>query len=306
MILTEHRSAFIFPAFETQYPDDLFKGIPNLESRFKELLADSVNHIDKDLTGLSLEPGQFPSGELDLQFITYIYSCAISDLLNEKEPSAFITAGYSMGIYAALYFSGAISFGDGLKLIRFAFNIVKELSNGKKFSMSSVIGLDKDDILELIRDNSLQIEISNRISEYAFVVSGVYKDIISFNEKAKSEGALHASMLNVSFPYHSHFLNGTNSLFKDSIKSISFSKAVPGIISLIDQKIMKEPKDLRAEVIRNLSSPLNWYETQLELQRSGANLFIECGMGNSLTKNAKFIEGDFLFLTATDYCNNLL
>ena len=42
---------------------------------------------------------------------------------------------------------------------------------------------------------------------------------------------------------------------------------------------------------------MNWYKTQLFLQHHGVSVFIECGIGKGLTKNAKFIEGDAVFLS---------
>ena len=76
-----------------------------------------------------------------------------------------------------------------------------------------------------------------------------------------------------------------------------FKDPVVPVVSLIDQKILREEQSLRDEIIRNLYTPMNWFHTQLLLQQKGVSVFIECGSGKALTKNAKFIEGDAIFLS---------
>jgi hypothetical protein len=68
---------------------------------------------------------------------------------------------------------------------------------------------------------------------------------------------------------------------------------------------MNDPEDLKIEVINNLFTPLNWYKTQIALLQLGVNVFIECGFGNGLVKNAKFIEGNYKFYSAANYLRNL-
>jgi len=55
----------------------------------------------------------------------------------------------------------------------------------------------------------------------------------------------------------------------------------------------------------NLFTPLNWYNTQLELAKLGVNVFVECGLGDGLTRNARFIEGDFRFYSALDFMKRI-
>ena len=77
------------------------------------------------------------------------------------------------------------------------------------------------------------------------------------------------------------------------------------IVSLIDQELLLEESALKQEVVRNLYTPLNWYETQLYLQELGVNRFIECGSGRGLVKNARFIEGDAITVTANAFSATL-
>jgi malonyl CoA-acyl carrier protein transacylase len=77
------------------------------------------------------------------------------------------------------------------------------------------------------------------------------------------------------------------------------------IVSLVDQEILLEEDLLKQEVVRNLFTPLNWYQTQLYLQELGVNRFIECGSGKGLVKNARFIEGDAVSMNANTFSSRL-
>ena len=59
------------------------------------------------------------------------------------------------------------------------------------------------------------------------------------------------------------------------------------------------------ETVRNLFTSLNWYKTQLYLQELGVKRFVECGSGKGIMKNARFIEGDAVFLTANLFSASL-
>jgi [acyl-carrier-protein] S-malonyltransferase len=191
----------------------------------------------------------------------------------------------------------AVTFADGLLLIRKDYETIKDIVKDQIYGMCSVIGLSRNDIIDLIGLLNLPVEITNQNSEFAFVLSGLHKDILDIMKAALNEGALHVHLLNVTLPYHSDFLKETKHAFSIYIDTIKFTDPGIKIISLADQKLLKDPADIKEEIIKNLFTPLNWYKTQSELQSSGVNCFVECGFGKSLVKNAKFIEGEFQFLS---------
>ena len=259
--------------------------------------------VDPNLAEFDFVSNNFLRDELKTQYLTYIYSCAVSDIFREKRFIADYSAGYSMGIYAALVNAYIVNFGDGLLMIKKAYETIRKIVQDKKFGMCSIIGLSREDINNMIYSLNLHVEITNQNSDFAFVLSGLHEDVQRLLEAARIEGALHIHLLNVSLPYHSTFLNKTRDSFGDFIEKISFANPQASIISLIDQRILTDPEVLKEEVVKNLFTPLNWFETQSDLLKSGIDLFIECGLGNNLAKNSKFIEGDFKFYTVSGFLN---
>ena len=297
----EKKTAFIFPAFAHEYPDNPFGGSRDFEHIFHLFLKQASRDIDEDLINFNSVSNNFLEEEVRTQYITYLYSCSLSEYFKRKGISPCFTTGYSMGIYSSLFHSGVISFTDGLLLIRSAYNVIKKVTCDGKFGMCSVVGLSRKDITEVIQSHGLEVGITNQNSQYAFVLSGTLKDILVLTDVVKAEGALHTNLFKVKLPYHSTILNETGEGFSQLIKSIRFNNPATKIVSLIDQRIMNDPEDLKIEVVNNLFTPLNWYETQLELEKLGVNVFVECGFGDGLVKNARFIDGDFKFYRALDY-----
>jgi [acyl-carrier-protein] S-malonyltransferase len=304
--LTQHKkAAFIFPAFINEYPENPFSGLQELQNRFQELLTEASSLVDRDLAGFDFISNHFLWDELKTQYLTYTFSCAVGDILNGKKILPAYSAGYSMGIYAALFHAKVVTFAEGLFMIRNAYETIRNIVQDSKYGMCSIIGLNREDINSIIKLNYLKVEITNQNSGFAFVISGVHADILDLLKDATEEGALHTHLLNVSLPYHSAFLRETKNEFREFIETIRFEKPHTKIISLVDQHILEDKADIKEEVIKNLFTPLNWYKAQSELIRSGVNLFVECGPGKNLVKNAKFIDGDYKFFNACDYLKKL-
>ena len=202
-----------------------------------------------------------------------------------------------MGIYAALFDAGVVSFETGLELIRLAYHaMLASIKNGP-FGMGTLIGLNRKDIQQLIDQSGLRIEITNQNASHSFVVSGFGEDITKLLEHSKAEGALHVRDLDVSIPYHSRFLTDGAIDFEQKIKHLRFSAPRNQIVSLIDQTILTTGESMRHEVIRNLFHPLNWFNTNLMMLKQDITVFVECGPSKGLIKNAKFVDGNYRFYT---------
>ncbi len=285
--------AFIFPAFVNDYPDDLLGRDKDFGAIFRNFLTIAAKTVDPALTSFHPASNDFLEEELRTQYISDILGCSYSQLLKEKNIFPAYSAGYSMGIYAAAFQAGAISFEDGLLLIREAYSSILEIIGETKFGMAAILGLSQSDLEEMISKSFPSIEITNQNSAYSFVLSGNHKEISELMETAKNEGALNTVMLRVSVPYHSRLLAGTAARFEKFIAgNIAIKEPSVRIISLVDQVMIITKEALAHEFVRNLYTRLNWYKTQLKLQESGVKTFIECGPCRNLAKNAKFVEGN--------------
>jgi malonyl CoA-acyl carrier protein transacylase len=299
--LSQKKLAFVFPPFASDYPDDPFSNLPGFDAYFRKFLSGAAEFSDPGLIWFDYSTHPFLDDELKTQYISYIQACSLISWFREKGIVPGYCAGYSLGIYAALYQSEVISFTDGLVLIRQAYNEIRKVTQGGNYSMCSIIGLNKDDIEELTRKGNLDLEIAIQNSVCSFSISGRLDDILRIIDLAQNEGAINTRQMNVSVPYHSSFLTETTHGFSEFIARMEFRGSKMPIVSLVDQEILLDEYTLKQEVVRNLFTPLNWYQTQLYLQELGVNRFVECGSGKGLVKNARFIEGDAVSMNANSF-----
>jgi len=288
-------SAFIFPAFANDYSDHPGQVLPGFQEHFTALLKVAAKAVDPPLSEFSFSGTTYLDDELRTQYLTYIYSCSASSILRKQGFSPSFTAGFSMGIYAALYDAGVISFVTGLELIRLAYISLRSSLKEKDYGMGTIIGLSREDILQLISQKLSPVVITNQNAPHSFVVSGAREELVQLMHLAKQEGALHTRDLGVSVPYHSPVLQKGANDFAQQISHLNFSAPLNRIISLVDQKILTSVESMREEVIRNLYHALNWYTTQQMMLEQGITLFVECGPSSGLVKNARFIGGNYRF-----------
>lgn len=290
-------TAFIFPAFVNDFSDLPGENFPGYSEQFNLFLNEAGNIIDLPPGDFNLSSGNHPGDELMVQYYTYLCSCAASVILRKMQIRPEFTAGYSMGIYAALFDAGSITLETGLLLIRNAFQSLRSAITGTACGMAALIGLDRNDIEQLILKSDLRIEITNQNATHSFVLSGLLSDVSALLIAAREEGALHTRDFPVSVPYHYSLLERGANVFAGTMAGLQIAPASNPVLSLIDRKELLSPDDLRNELVRNLYHPLNWLKTQEYLMQLGISRFIECGPSKSLKKNARFIQGDYSFLT---------
>ncbi|MCX6268435.1 MAG: ACP S-malonyltransferase [Bacteroidetes bacterium] len=265
--------------------------MPGFNGQFNEYLFQAAGLTDPQLAGFNFGDTTFPDDELRTQYVTYIYSCAVSKLLRKSGHSPAITAGYSMGIYAALFDSGSVTFETGLALIRIAYQTLHKSLNDKRLGMGTIIGLCRNDIQQLILQSSLRVEIANQNASHSFVVSGYRDDLQNLLEMATEEGALHTRDMSVNISYHSGFMKEGAMDFARQISNLEITAPETPMISLIDQIFLSNPEIIRKELMRNLYHPLNWLETMQVILEKKVSTFIECGPSTGLARNARFVDG---------------
>jgi [acyl-carrier-protein] S-malonyltransferase len=288
--------AFVFPAFVNEYPADATTILPGFEIQFRTALHRAADAVASCLTSFSFDDNNFLEDEFKTQFVTYAYSCAMSDILREQAPEPAFLSGFSMGLYAALYHAGSITYESGLRLISKAYLDSIQCLKSRHFTMGTTIGLSLEDLTELMERNSLPVEITNLNSRYAITFAGLYADVSGLLEKAAEAGALKTRMLKVSVPYHTRFLASVAETFSAHVREVEIRPPNYPVISQIDQSVLHGPVAIREELVKNLYTHLSWMHTLEKLLELGARTLVECGPGRSLTKNSRFIEGDFRFI----------
>jgi len=286
--------AFFYPAFVLKYIGKEISILERNKVSFSRKLLEASDYTGADVSDFDIVNNNYLGDELKNQYLSYIFSCSFSDLLKENGVDADYIAGFSMGIYAALYKAGSFDFRTGLLMIKDVFYTIKDIVAGKDFSMASVIGFSEEEISTyLLKFSSIECVIQN--GGHSFVLSGPAENMGSALEYFQEEGAIHLSKFSVSCPYHSSVLSPHKGLFDKILKKYSMNDAIIPISSFIDNRQVHTCEEIKEEIVKNIISPLNFYNALIYLQNQGVHEIIEVGPGDSLTKSSRFIEGDFKF-----------
>jgi [acyl-carrier-protein] S-malonyltransferase len=294
--LAEDSISFIFPAFTSDYHDDNSGSIPEFRAVFQSHLEAAVNYGLLELQAFHPESNPLLEDEMLNQYMSYIYGCSCARVLMDKGVKPVMMAGYSMGIYAALYASGSISFETGLLFIQKAYEAIRNTLPHNRYGMCGVIGLSKKDIAEIVSDHDLNLLIVNCNSEFSFILAGDGFHINVFVLKAREEGALHARSLGVTIPYHTSLLASAAAEFAKTVFIADVHSPGIPLISVLGQYTIDDAGRIKKEVVKNIHTPFNWLATQQKMFLSGVSLFTECGPSMALYKNSKFIQGSGKFV----------
>ncbi|MCK5170647.1 MAG: ACP S-malonyltransferase [Bacteroidales bacterium] len=289
----KNKTAFIFPAFITEFTRNEIEFLDKNFIDFNDYLHKASVALNINLPEFSYNSDVYRDDELNSQLLTYLFSCAFSDLLQTKGIVPELIAGYSMGIYASLYAAKSITIENGAKLIFNAYNLVKNLTRTRIYGMGAIIGLSTEDVGNLIKDSAPDLEIININNKHSLVIAGKKNDVLLVLKKAKDEGAFSTTELTVDTPYHSKYLLKYSEPFKKYINTIPIKNTEIPVISTYDQREFTKSSEIKSELVLNLTCKINWYKTMQKLIHEKVNVFYECGAGKDLKKIARFIQGDY-------------
>ena len=202
-------------------------------------------------------------------------------------------AGHSLGEFTALVCGGALAFEDAVALVQFRGRAMQEAVPAGAGAMAAILGLEDAEVEAACREaaGDQVVEAVNYNSPGQLVIAGNAKAVARAIEACKAKGAKRALLLPVSVPAHSSLLAGAGQRLAERIASVAVEPpSIP--VYAIGLGRHEVPEKIRADVVRQLSSPVRWSDTITDIIRHGATRILECGPGKVLTALNRRIERD--------------
>lgn len=207
----------------------------------------------------------------------------ISAIISEEGVKADMMAGHSLGEFTALAVSGALSFEDALTLVSRRAQAMQRACELAPSTMAAILGLEDELVESLCANVAPEVVIlANYNSPGQAVISGSVKGVNEVIELAKEAGAKRAIPLNVSGAFHSPFMESARIELEEAINSVTFSAPTCPIYQNVDALPHTNTEEIRANLIKQLTSPVRWTQSVRNMVADGATEFTEYGPGNVL------------------------
>lgn len=230
----------------------------------------------------------------------YLVSWIAMQLLWEQCPSLTFqaTAGLSLGEFTALAAAGAMSFEDGLRVVRQRGRFMQEACDATRGTMAAIIGLDEAPTREVC--TAAGVELANLNCPGQLVISGETELIAKACELAKAKGAKRALPLTVAGAYHSRLMASAQPKLDHELAAIALQTPGVPVISNVTAQAHTDPATVRSLLVQQVTSSVLWEASIRFLLADGFTRFIELGPGTALSGFLKRIDKSVQMLNVAD------
>jgi len=198
--------------------------------------------------------------------------------------SPAIMAGHSLGEYTALVAAGALSFTDGVMLVRDRGRYMQEAVPAGEGGMAAIIGLDDQQVIKVCADIAGDdvLQAVNFNAPGQVVIAGSVAAIERAAPAMKAAGAKRALLLPVSIPAHSSLMSSASTRLAERLAGTDLKVPSIPVLHNYNVQIAQTTDQLKANLVSQLDSPVRWVETVVTMHQQGIETFIESGPGKVL------------------------
>ncbi|WP_339743285.1 ACP S-malonyltransferase [uncultured Rubinisphaera sp.] len=217
----------------------------------------------------------------------YVSSLASLEVVKDQSPEALgqveVAAGLSLGEYTALAFAGAMSFEDGLRVVRVRGQAMQAAADATPSGMVSLLLLDEEkvqQVCEKASDAGL-IQIANYLCPGNIVVSGdqaACEKVVGIAEEAGGR----AIPLKVAGAFHTPIMQSATEKLANVLESVQIQAPRIPVVSNVDSKTHSDAAEIREILVKQVVHPVLWEKSMNALLEMGVEQFYEIGPGKVL------------------------
>jgi [acyl-carrier-protein] S-malonyltransferase len=294
-------TAYVFPGQGSQYVG-MGQELTRLRPVARGIFVRADAALGFPLSTLCFEgPDSELNDTLNTQPAIFTHSMAALETLHlsgEIDPPACV-AGHSLGELSALCAAGALSFEDGIRIVRERGRLMKLAGERAPGSMAAVLGLSAAVLSEVCAQVSAQqqppVVLANDNCPGQIVISGGKEAVAAAGVLAKQKGAKRVAPLPVSIAAHSPLMSSIADDFAAVIQATRIEPAQIPVIANTTARPITHPDDIRAELCAQLTSPVRWTDSVKAMAAQNVTQYIEVGPKDVLCNLIKrIVEGPTL------------
>lgn len=288
-------TAFLFPGQGSQavgMGKDLAEKYPIARATFEE--ADSI--LGFPLSALMWNgPADGLNETINTQPALYVHSIAAWRVFTALHPDArpATLAGHSLGELSALTASGALSFPEGLRLVRRRGELMKRAGELNPGGMAAILNVDIPTLDRVCTEASMDgevVQVANDNCPGQVVISGHKPALERAMTAAKAAGAKRALPLAVSIAAHSPLMESIQAEWNAAVDACPLGTPLLPVVGNVHASPMTSAGELRADIQAQMQSRVRWTESVQRMLQDEINTFVEVGSGEVLLGLVRRIE----------------
>lgn len=290
--------AYVFPGQGSQFVGmgkDLYENSPVAKDLFEK-----ANQI----LGFRITDLMFEGTMEDLrqtkvtQPAVFLHSVILAKTLGQSfQPN--MVAGHSLGEFSALVAAGALSFEDGLVLVSKRAMAMQKACEIQPSTMAAVLALDDVKVEEICAAIDGVVVPANYNCPGQLVISGDIPSVEVACEQMLAAGAKRALKLPVGGAFHSPLMEPARIELAEAIEATEFHAPICPVYQNVDAKPQTDPAVIKANLLKQLTSPVRWTQSVQNMIADGCDTFIEVGPGAVLQGLVKKINKEVVAEVAT-------
>jgi [acyl-carrier-protein] S-malonyltransferase len=271
---------YMFPGQGSQFPGmakDLYESnatARELFDRANEILGFNITEIMFNGTADELKQTKVTQPAI------FLHSVILAKCSPDFKPD--MVAGHSLGEFSALTAAGALDFEDGLRLVSIRAHAMQKACEANPGTMAAILALPTEKVESICDEVEGVVVPANYNCEGQIVISGSVEAVTEASGKMKAAGAKRALILPVGGAFHSPLMQPAADELAAGIESVRFSKPICPIYQNVTALPTTDPAEIKKNLLAQLTSPVKWTQTVVNMVANGASDFTEVGPGKVL------------------------
>lgn len=269
-------TAYVFPGQGAQFVG-MGKDLYDSSDLAKELFEKANEVLGFRITDVMFEGSEEELKQTNItQPAIFLHSIVKAKMAGESfQPD--VVAGHSLGEFSALVAAGAMTFEDGLKLVQQRADAMQKACEAVESTMAAIVGLEDEVIEKICAEIDEVVVPANYNCPGQLVISGSIPGIEAAVEKLTAAGARRAIVLNVGGAFHSPLMQPAKEELQAAIENTRIVQPRCPIYQNVNAQAVTHPEEIKQNLIDQLTSPVKWTQTMLNMIKDGVTEFVEVG-----------------------------
>jgi [acyl-carrier-protein] S-malonyltransferase len=266
----------------------------------KEVYENADKVLDFDIKHICFEENEEINNTEYTQAALVTIYLAITAEIESMGINPDVTAGLSLGEYAAIAVAGGMTKEDAIKAVRKRGILMNRAVPDGEGTMAAILGLSAEEIENVIAGVD-GVSVANYNCPGQTVITGKKQAVFSAMELLEKAGARRTVELNVSGPFHSEFLKDAGVKLGDTLDHIDLNELKIPYVTNVTAKYVSNIHETKDLLVKQVYSPVRWEQSVRNMIADGVDLFVEIGPGKTIAGFLRKIDKSVKCVSISKY-----